>query len=57
MKPIREIMALGDPMQIYTLLTARKRGFKKPLDVTEAEYNPMQHAVYDKTKRKKRNLK
>lgn len=54
MKPIREIMALGDPMQIYTLLTARKRGFKKPLDVTEAEYNPMQHAVYDKTKRKKK---
>ena len=57
MKPIREIMALGDPMQIYTLLTARKRGFKKPLDVTEAEYNPMQHAVYDKTKRKKKELK
>lgn len=57
MKPITEIMALGDPMQIYTLLTSRKQGFKKSIEETEAEYNPMLHAVMDETKRKKKAIK
>lgn len=57
MKPINEIMALGDPMQIYTLLTSRKQGFKKSLDETESEYDPMRHVVYDTTKRKKKKIK
>lgn len=57
MKPINEIMALGDPMQIYTLLTSRKQGFKKSLDETESEYDHMRHAVYDTTKRKKKKIK
>lgn len=57
MKPINEIMALGDPMQIYTLLTARKRGFKKSIEQTEAEYDPMKHAVFDTQKRKKKKIK
>lgn len=57
MKPINEIMALGDPMQIYTLLTSRKQGLKKSLDETESEYDPMRHAVYDTTKRKKKKIK
>ena len=50
-------MALGDPMQIYTLLTSRKQGFKKSIEETEAEYNPMLHAVMDETKRKKKAIK
>lgn len=57
MKAITEIMALGDPMQIYTLLTSRKQGFKKSIEETEAEYNPKLHAVTDETKRKKKAIK
>lgn len=44
-------------MQIYTLLTARKKEFSKPIEQTEAEYNPMQHAVFDTQKRKKKRIK
>ena len=50
-------MAIGDANTIYTLLTSRKRGFKKSLDETEAEYNPMGHSVMDTTKRKKKRIK
>lgn len=50
-------MALGDAMQIYTLLTANKKPFKKSIEETEAEYNPSGHAVMDVLKRKKKQIK
>lgn len=57
MKPIKEIMALKDANTIYTLLTSRKRCFRKSLDETEAEYNPMGHSVMNPLKRKKKKVK
>ena len=57
MRSINEIMALGDAMQIYTLLTANKKPFKKSIEETEAEYNPSGHAVMDVLKRKKKQIK
>ncbi len=57
MRPIREIMALGDPLEIYTLLTARKKEFAKSLEETEREYNPMFHKVLDPRIRKKKAVK
>ena len=50
-------MALDDAMQIYTLLTANKKPFKKSIEDTEAEYNPSGHAVMDVLKRKKKQIK
>ena len=52
MKSIKEIIAVGDTMTIYRLLTTYKQGFKKPIEATESEYDPMRHAVMDKMKRK-----
>lgn len=57
MRAIREIMALGNPTEIHTLLTARKKEFRKSLEETEREYNPMCHKVLDQRIRKKKAVK
>ncbi len=57
MRAIREIMALGNPTEIHTLLTARKKEFRKSLEETEREYNPMYHKVLDQRIRKKKAVK
>lgn len=57
MKKIEEIMAVGNPMTIYTLLTSYKKPFRKSIEQTEAEYNPMSHKVMDTTVRKKKAIK
>lgn len=44
-------------MQIHTLLTARKREFRKSIEETEREYNPMGHKVFDTRIRKKKPVK
>lgn len=52
MKTIQEILSVGDPYQIYSLLTARKKPLKKPLEVTEKEYDPNCHLIFDTQYRK-----
>ncbi len=57
MRPIKDIMSLADPTQIHTLLTARKKEFRKSLEETEREYNPLGHKVLDTRIRKKKPVK
>lgn len=57
MKTIEEIMSVGNPMTIYTLLTSYKKPFHKTIEQTEAEYNPMRHKVMDTNYRKKKAIK
>lgn len=57
MKSIEEIMAIGNPMTIYTLLTSYKKPFHKTIEQTESEYNPMKHKVMDTQYRKKKAIK
>lgn len=57
MRPINEIMALGNANQIHTLLTARRPDFRKTLEETEREYHPMFHKVNDPRIRKKKPVK
>jgi len=57
MKTIQEIMAMGDAMTIHQMLTTYKQGFKKSLEQTESEYNPMRHRVMDAMKRKDKIVK
>lgn len=57
MRTIEEIMSIGNPMTIYTLLTSNKKPFRKTIEQTEAEYNPMFHKVMDTNFRKKKAIK
>jgi SPP1 family phage portal protein len=57
MKTIQEILSVGDPYQIYSLLTARKKPLKKPLEVTEREYDPNCHLIFDTQYRKDKIVK
>lgn len=57
MKNIEEIMSLGSPTEIYSLLTSNKKPFVKQLSETEREYNPYLHKVMDINIRKKKTIK
>lgn len=57
MKSINEIMQIDDATRIYQLLTARKRPFKKLLDIVLREYDPYQHKIFNKQYRKNKKVK
>lgn len=57
MQTIKQIMALSDPQEIYTKLTARKKPFAESLENTEKQWDPYKHNVMDETIRKKKKIK
>lgn len=57
MKKITEIMRSPDATEVYRLLTARKRPFRKTLEETESEYDPYRHTVMNPLKRKPKTVK
>lgn len=56
MRKIDEILAIGDGRQIYSLLTNRKRPFKVPFKISEEQYNPDGHRIFDEKYRPKKSI-
>ena len=56
MKSINEILSL-EPSEVYTLMTSRKKPFKKSIEETEKEYDPYSHKVMNPLIRKKKRIK
>lgn len=57
MSTIAEVLALPSGERIRDSLSLCKPQFTKSFDETEAEYNVYRHAVFDRTKRKRKQLK
>ena len=57
MKKIQEILALSDVYQIHNMLTARKQGFKTPLDELISQWEPSKHKIFDKEVRPLKTIK
>lgn len=57
MRKIEEILTLSDVYQIHSLLTSRKQGFKTPLNILEAQWEPSKHQIFDKNIRPLKTIK
>lgn len=54
MRNIEQIVSESEANKVHTLLTARKRPFASTLQESEAQYNPKEHKIFDRTYRKKK---
>ncbi len=57
MKAIEQIVAIQDANMVRTMLTARKQGFKTPINVLEEQWNPSKHKIFDNDFRPQKQIK
>lgn len=56
MRSIAEIMKETEGDKVHKLLTSRKKPFKTPIETIEAQYDPMQHKIFDEHHRPKKTI-
>lgn len=57
MKAIEQIVTIQDANMVRTMLTARKQGFKTPINVLEEQWNPSKHKIFDNDFRPQKQIK